>query len=92
MKLWFSADGSKNGSPMANEDGILEKESEEEKGEPNVEINDADTPVKEEEQVDLNADQVTLSYEQLKAKSTNPAKGIDIKRREVLSSLADLLL
>lgn len=43
----------------------------------------ADSEVSQEQTIDENIGETTFNYEQLKAKSTTPVRGIDYKRREV---------
>lgn len=50
------------------------------------ETNGEDSAAKNDSQLDENGSESTFSYERLKAKSTNPATGIDYMRREVCTS------
>ncbi|WOK96048.1 villin-2-like isoform X1 [Canna indica] len=65
-----------------------EKESTEGDG-PVSESNGADPEVAEDPKVDENGGETTFSYERLKAKSSNPVRGIDYKRREAYLSDAE---
>ncbi|XP_068661853.1 villin-2-like [Aristolochia californica] len=77
----------KNGSPHSEPQSPLEKEDEE-GGEPTSENNGDGSPVKL-DLLDENGEPTTFSYEQLKAKSPNPASGIDFKRREAYLSASE---
>lgn len=51
------------------------------------ETNGGDSTAKDDSQLDENGGETIFSYERLKAKSTNPATGIDYMRREVCTLL-----
>ncbi|KAG1371083.1 Villin-2 [Cocos nucifera] len=54
-----------------------------------TESNGADSKVIQDLKIDEDGDQSTFSYERLKAKSSNPIRGIDYKRREAYLSDAE---
>ncbi|XP_068658853.1 villin-2 isoform X2 [Aristolochia californica] len=82
------AEGKKNGSPHSEPQSPREKEDGE-RGELTSENNGDGSPVKLDPPVDENGEATTFSYEQLRAKSTDPASGIDFKRREAYLSASE---
>ncbi|XP_078436450.1 villin-2-like isoform X2 [Wolffia australiana] len=66
-----------------------EKSSAEVIGEWAVSIGLASEPAQDSPKINENGAECTFSYERLKAKSTNPAKGVDYKRREAYLSDAE---